>query len=349
MNGINDLRKCLSDTLALVDEVDHEDKKRQEQIFELKKRISHLEDEISSLNKLEDELDSNEQSLEELSVFCEPAFFEFNGKPFNLGIKDLAKRKEEAVFDAISFFDKKCPYCEGDLYAGSIRHKIELDHFFPVAKGGQDFPWNLIPICKQCNRSKRDKLPSVFLPRDVYEKVKNYLEKVRLGFIAEAELDMQNIQIIKSCILKNHDSIKSISCLEPVFNIFGLDYVEEKIIGARVFGGQSDAELLRRFFSVLNHDEIDVSKFCHLTRDKSILYFSFTLSHAEFSKYNEGDSIDLPVIRKIIKDKIPGITKKSKTVYFGINNNVRAVSINLKKLPNLYLELFEGLLRRLDV
>ena len=47
---------------------------------------------------------------------------------------------DEAIFDAINEFDKRCPYCSKDLYMGGIREKIEIDHFIPVSKGGSISP-----------------------------------------------------------------------------------------------------------------------------------------------------------------------------------------------------------------
>ncbi|MGB1238735.1 MAG: hypothetical protein ACPG4U_11030, partial [Pseudomonadales bacterium] len=58
-----------------------------------------------------------------------------------IAISNLEKKLEEAKFDAISFFDKKCPYCSSDLYSGHVRTKIEIDHFYPISRGGQNVPW----------------------------------------------------------------------------------------------------------------------------------------------------------------------------------------------------------------
>ena len=96
-----------------------------------------------------------------------------------IGIPDLEKRNEEAVFDALSEFEKKCPYCGKDQYRIGIRDKIEIDHFIPVSKGGQDVPWNLLPVCKDCNRKKRDRLPGDFLQPDIFQRVNAYLIRVQ--------------------------------------------------------------------------------------------------------------------------------------------------------------------------
>ncbi|HYE89792.1 MAG TPA: HNH endonuclease signature motif containing protein [Terriglobales bacterium] len=48
--------------------------------------------------------------------------------------------------------DKVCQYC------GSTE-RLQVDHIFPVARGGGDGPENLQALCFPCNIKKRDKLP----------------------------------------------------------------------------------------------------------------------------------------------------------------------------------------------
>ena len=43
------------------------------------------------------------------------------------------------------------------VYCGSTDEPLEVDHLFPVAKGGTDDDSNLVCSCKPCNRSKSDK------------------------------------------------------------------------------------------------------------------------------------------------------------------------------------------------
>lgn len=47
--------------------------------------------------------------------------------------------------------DYTCRYC------GERGKRLECDHVFPVARGGDSTPDNLAAACIQCNRSKRDK------------------------------------------------------------------------------------------------------------------------------------------------------------------------------------------------
>lgn len=53
-------------------------------------------------------------------------------------------------------FNYCCAYC------GSIDH-IELDHFFPIKKGGKTKPGNLYPVCRHCNREKGKRDAKVYL------------------------------------------------------------------------------------------------------------------------------------------------------------------------------------------
>ena len=59
------------------------------------------------------------------------------------------------------------PYTEADILAGNggmcrycdTEKATTLDHFIPIAWGGDDAPWNLIGACASCNSSKADRDP----------------------------------------------------------------------------------------------------------------------------------------------------------------------------------------------
>ena len=103
-----------------------------------------------------------------------------------LGINNISVRNEEAIIDALKYFDKKCPYCNKDLFLTTKRKKLEIDHFLPVKEGGQDVPWNLLPVCHTCNRKKGGTLPHLFLEKNSFEEVSNYLKGVHQKFLDEA-------------------------------------------------------------------------------------------------------------------------------------------------------------------
>lgn len=142
------------------------------------------------------------------------------------GILNLAKINEEAIFDAINYFNKSCPYCKTDLYVGNIRRKIEIDHFFPIAKGGQDFPWNLLPICKECNRKKRDKLPFEYLDESTYSESYKYLESVLFRLTNSHEDKLQRDEITYNLLMDLFSKkITKDSLITELYRLFNINII----------------------------------------------------------------------------------------------------------------------------
>jgi 5-methylcytosine-specific restriction endonuclease McrA len=48
-----------------------------------------------------------------------------------------------------------CPYCNISLH----KKNTQLDHVYPLSKGGQHTIFNLMPCCADCNNIKQNKLP----------------------------------------------------------------------------------------------------------------------------------------------------------------------------------------------
>lgn len=73
-------------------------------------------------------------------------------------------------------FDDRCAYC-GD------ESQLQREHFFSANSGGGYTKDNIIPACKSCNSSKRDKLFSHWYPSQVFystareKKILKYLGK----------------------------------------------------------------------------------------------------------------------------------------------------------------------------
>jgi 5-methylcytosine-specific restriction endonuclease McrA len=68
----------------------------------------------------------------------------------------------QEIKSLIKKFNNCCYYCGSD-------QKIEIDHIFPLSKGGDHYISNLVPACKACNLAKKDKLPQewfkIILPK----------------------------------------------------------------------------------------------------------------------------------------------------------------------------------------
>jgi len=45
------------------------------------------------------------------------------------------------------------------------RDKYEVDHMIPLARGGHNYPGNIVISCPHCNRSKKDKMPEEWAGR----------------------------------------------------------------------------------------------------------------------------------------------------------------------------------------
>ena len=71
----------------------------------------------------------------------------------------------------------KCAHCGTPIYAG---YQMTVDHFIPLDKGGSNQMINLIPLCKDCNESKDNKLYSMeyikYLKPKYKQQIKDYLD-----------------------------------------------------------------------------------------------------------------------------------------------------------------------------
>ena len=182
------------------------------------KLLNELEGEYSQLERQYEELKHLNQELQDrLSVSgSELANLGDQSNPtaLTVGISDLEKRNEEAIFDALSAFNKQCPYCGKDQYRVGIRDKIEIDHFVPIAKGGQDVPWNLLPVCKECNRKKKDRQPISFLSPPVFQRCQDYLLNVRKRYFDEGIEQYESLSHLKILVDKNMEFLKK-NATEP--------------------------------------------------------------------------------------------------------------------------------------
>jgi 5-methylcytosine-specific restriction endonuclease McrA len=73
----------------------------------------------------------------------------------------------EITLDA---FEQKCAYC------GRNNIKLAQDHWIPLIRGGPYIMGNIVPACKRCNSSKRDKLPQDFCRPSDYLRILNIIK-----------------------------------------------------------------------------------------------------------------------------------------------------------------------------
>lgn len=66
--------------------------------------------------------------------------------------RNLKKKRKTVILARDGY---RCQYCGLTRADGAI---LEVDHKVPAARGGSDRMTNLITSCRDCNRSKRDKL-----------------------------------------------------------------------------------------------------------------------------------------------------------------------------------------------
>ena len=138
-------------------------------------------------------------------------------------LPDLDKKIDEAIHDAINFFEKKCPYCSSLLFTGHIRNKIQIDHFIPISRGGQHVPWNVLPVCQKCNSKKLAKSPKLFLSDEILKKCEIYLEKIKTRYVGVLQTEIEKYQQIKAMLNNYSDQLKIIQnkteIVESVYEI----------------------------------------------------------------------------------------------------------------------------------
>lgn len=65
---------------------------------------------------------------------------------------------KDDVRDLLATQGRFCRYCQSPL------KKFHVDHFIPLARGGSNWPSNLVLSCPSCNYSKGGKMPWVWRP-----------------------------------------------------------------------------------------------------------------------------------------------------------------------------------------
>ncbi len=76
--------------------------------------------------------------------------------------------------------------CSGRCFYCDAHDAITADHFYPLHLGGNNHPWNILPACKRCNSSKRDREPLSWVEERWGEqalyKVMSFIEQSQLYY-----------------------------------------------------------------------------------------------------------------------------------------------------------------------
>ena len=80
-------------------------------------------------------------------------------------------RRRSAASQAMDTVDRKISleYRQAikhdDCFYCGVKPKEHVDHFFPLSKGGNDYWFNLVPTCRNCNQRKKDRCGTWFILR----------------------------------------------------------------------------------------------------------------------------------------------------------------------------------------
>lgn len=80
---------------------------------------------------------------------------------------------EESWKITLQEFDYRCVYCSVES------DELARDHWIPSSKGGGYILGNIVPSCKPCNSSKRDKLPINFCSKEKFIEIEKTLKNLR--------------------------------------------------------------------------------------------------------------------------------------------------------------------------
>lgn len=134
---------------------------------------------------------------------------------------------DQATYEVMNRDGATCFYCGTDMINWS-RDKVHIDHFYPVAKGGTDDPFNLVVSCEHCNLTKSAKSPTenqiadfqlhLIKTFDLQAKDKVHLIK-RLGLLGSQKQIAESLGVsasyVSSCVTKYNGKLSD--NLIPVF------------------------------------------------------------------------------------------------------------------------------------
>ena len=114
-------------------------------------------------------------------------------KKANERLKAQASKNKESQRNLISSFRTQreysfqlesidaCPYCERKFSSKKLGSNVQLDHIYPVSKGGQSVLENLVFICAECNSKKSDTTLAIFCSHSGLDREKVTSQLLKLG------------------------------------------------------------------------------------------------------------------------------------------------------------------------
>ena len=122
--------------------------------------------------------------------------------------KKFSTSKRKCVFDKT---EGRCSMCGGFLQNETpfLNSYMQIDHLIPKSKGGTNDISNLMPICKSCNSSKRDRTSI-----DIALSIRNKLDELFRPYIQnlinyEKDNGIFDIDLFSEILTKAQDDFNS--------------------------------------------------------------------------------------------------------------------------------------------
>jgi 5-methylcytosine-specific restriction endonuclease McrA len=94
------------------------------------------------------------------------------------------KYNAEGTFTMVEFEAKCLLYGNTCVYCGNVE-PLTADHVIPLSKGGSNNIDNILPVCKSCNSSKKDKTFEEFLKCHTNEDIESILTRIYISEVQE--------------------------------------------------------------------------------------------------------------------------------------------------------------------
>ncbi|RPF53920.1 HNH endonuclease domain-containing protein [Aquisalibacillus elongatus] len=122
-------------------------------------------------------------------------------------VQTVAKRSSLKPFEEIllHYFEASCFYCGKDLSRENSR--TEVDHFIPWSFVQSDQIWNLVLSCRDCNNSKRDKLPDRGYLNFIIDRNEQLIDRVQDQKVLHNYKDKKIVMLYDYSIQNGFDEI----------------------------------------------------------------------------------------------------------------------------------------------